>query len=177
METLGIREGRWRMGQAKSSLPACHPDPGGAHWGTSLPPTPLQTPQGLVPWQGGGASKKHQQLPPQRQQPASRSNLHSKSWEIDGSLNQICHSRLSPVSDALMFLFEELSSLAARRSLGAAPALQMPLPSLCPCARIPAGRMQGRSQLAPRAGRGLWGGVASVVHQLWCASKQGNVRQ
>lgn len=52
--------------------------------------------QGLVSWHGGGASKKYQQLPPQQRQPASSSNLHSKSWEIDGSLNQICHSQLSP---------------------------------------------------------------------------------
>lgn len=61
-------------------------------------------------WQWEAASKTSSQFTS-----ASERNLHSKSWEIDGSLNQICHSQLFPSSliSALMFLFEELHTCDA----------------------------------------------------------------
>lgn len=78
-----------------------------------------------------------------------------------------------------MFLFEELSPLAIPRSLGAAPALQVPLPSLCPCACagcracIPAGRMDAeRVTAGTLEGRGYGDGrcLGQAPRHLFCTS-------
>lgn len=68
-----------------------------------------------------------------------------------------------------MFLFEELSSLAVPRSLGAAPALRMPFPVSLPVClrwlrRLHPGRKDAErvtaGTLKASAGRGLRGGAA-----------------